>query len=238
MLMEETYDSNEMETYESPEAPSAEVSAELERIVDLALAKQEARSKVRRKKYVIAAAAVIAAAVLGAAGGYHAGKSVPVKQEAAASRVKQIDYEDFQLIRERKEDFFLLIARPSCKYCAIVDDYIFNEMPDPGKPFYYLNLEEYRLSLKYEHVKEDLDIDFVPTIQYFEDGRMLYNMNNPLDGDYFDNKSNESLLTIHRDMEQKIQAFIEGANGTGPVVNEEISRPKESAEVVTAVPDN
>ena len=236
--MRDSFERPEGETCEVPEAPSEEVSAELERIVDLALERQKARSKKQRAKCVLAAAAAVAVALLCAGGGYTVGKASAVKQESSFFRVRQISYEDFQLLKERKEDFFLLIARPSCKYCAIVDDYIINALPDPGRPFYYLNLESYRYTMKYDRIKEDLGIEFVPTIQYFEDGNRLYNLNNPLDGDYFNNSGSDANLKIHREMEQKIQAFVDGVNGTGPVVNEEISRSKETAVVVTAVPEN
>ena len=81
-----------------------------------------------------------------------------------------------------------------------------------------------------------LDIDYVPTFQYYQGGKMLYNLNNPLSQDYFSADDNETLNKIHHDMEAKIASFIAGAEGRGTVISEEIKRPSGESGIVSAEP--
>ena len=183
--------------------------------------------------------ATFAIAAVAMFSGYHVGSSKAASvspSEQIAAPPKVINYEDYLELTSAGEDFFILIARPSCKFCAIVDDYILMELPPTEKPVYYLNLESYRHSDEYEAIKKVLDIDYVPTFQYYQGGKMLYNLNNPLSQDYFSADDNETLNKIHHDMEAKIASFIAGAEGRGTVISEEIKRPSGDSGIVSAEP--
>ena len=176
--------------------------------------------------------AVSGAALTGCSAG---AKNVNTATEALSGRARGISFEEYQKLSSDGEDFFILIARPSCKFCAIVDDYILMDLPDPGKPVYYLSLEPYRFTDEYEEIKSVLDIDFVPTFQYYEGGHMKYNLNCPLEDEYLTSKDNAVLTARHKEMEEKIQSFINGATGKGPVISEEVKRPEET-NVIDAQP--
>ena len=151
------------------------------------------------------------------------------------SRTEKISYDEFKKLQASGEDFFLLIARPTCRYCAIVDDYLsFRDNSDLAAPVYFLSLEADRGTEKYDEIKHDVGIDYVPTLRFYKNGEALYNLNNPLDGSYFDeDATNESRNALYAEMTDKIEAFIAGAEGRGEVINEEV-KTAESGSMVKA----
>ena len=190
---------------------------------------------------LLAAAFIATAAVAGIAGyrngqsagfsnGYEAGTA-----ESRLSRTERISYEEFKNLQASGKDFYLLIARPTCRYCAIVDDYLsFRDNSDLAAPVYFLSLEADRGTERYDEIKRDVGIDYVPTLRFYKNGGSLYNLNNPLDGSYFDEgATNESRNAIYADMADKIEAFIAGAEGRGEVINEEV-KTAESGSMVKA----
>ncbi len=198
-----------------------------------------------RRSFLLAAAFIVTAAIAGRAG-YRAGQTAGYKlgygtavNEVRHSRTEKISYEEFKNLQSADEDFFLLIARPTCRFCAIVDEYLsFRDNSDLDAPVYFLSLEADRGTERYDEIKRDVGIDFVPTFRYYKAGEPLYNLNNPLDGSYFDEgATNESRNAGFSEMADKIEAFIRGAEGRGEVINEEV-KAAESGSVITAVKVN
>ena len=170
---------------------------------------------------------------------YQSADSLIVREEETKgshlSRTEKISYDEFKKLQASGEDFFLLIARPTCRYCAIVDDYLsFRDNSDLAAPVYFLSLEADRGTEKYDEIKHDVGIDYVPTLRFYKNGEALYNLNNPLDGSYFDeDATNESRNALYAEMTDKIEAFIAGAEGRGEVINEEV-KTAESGSMVKA----
>ena len=193
---------------------------------------------------VAVAAALIAAAALSCAAGYRLGDKAGFARghelalnETFMVRTTEISYEHFKELIAANESFFLLVARPTCRFCALVDNYLsFRDNSDLQIPIYFLSLESARGTDFYNEVKADIGIDYVPTFRYYGNGEMLYNLNNPRDRSYFDeNATNESRNAVYAQMADKIEAFIAGATGRGEVVNEDVLV-AETGSVITAIP--
>lgn len=202
-------------------------------------------SNAAHRSILFSAAFIVTVAIAGWAGygaGHNAGYKLgyeAAESKARHSQAEKISYEEFKNLQSGGEDFFLLIARPTCRFCAIVDDYLtFRDNSDLTAPVYFLSLEADRGTERYDEIKRDVGIDFVPTFRYYKAGESLYNLNNPLDGSYFDeDATNESRNTVYAEMADKIEAFINGAEGRGDVINEEVKTAGDGS-VITAVKVN
>ena len=86
-------------------------------------------------------------------------------------------------------------------------------------PIYYLNLEQYINTSTYESIKAELEVTYLPAIKYVEHSVLKYNLNNPLNTDYF-KYDGATRLTLYQQMLDKVNAFIDGACGDGPILNE------------------
>jgi len=139
-----------------------------------------------------------------------------IKQEPA---VIIINLDEYHRLVETKKSFVLYIGRASCKNCAITSLVLGNCLNDT-LPIYHLELEKYHQSPEYDEIKAELKIVYVPSFKYIEFGNIKYHMNSPLNGSYFSEDSNKQ--TILLETEVKIKEFIDGATGTGPVINEEV----------------
>lgn len=185
----------------------------------------------KRSGAAVMVAALIAAAVIGYGAGYQKGHAVGFSlghelgvSEVSMAKTTRISYERFKELELSNESFFLLVARPTCRFCAVVDDYLaFRDNSDLNVPVYFISLESMRGTDFYNEVKADIGLDYVPTFRYYENGKMLYNLNNPLDRSYFDDTAtNESRNAVYAEMTDKIEAFIDGATGRGDVINEDV----------------
>lgn len=143
--------------------------------------------------------------------------------------VKKIGIEDYHELIEDKEDFILYIGRSSCSYCAIVSASL-DKFVDEGVPIYSFELEQYYQSEMYNAIKDELDIVYVPGFKYIKDGVIVYNMNSPLNDQYYESGSDRTQM--REEMESKILAFIHGILGTGEVINEKVKTEVIEAEVV------
>lgn len=159
-------------------------------------------------------------------------KIASINKENYLNTVHEIDIDEYRKLMESGAKGIFVYSRSSCKYCAIVTSEL-SKFADGRLPIYFLNLEKYYLTEDYESIKKELDFDYVPTFRYIEDGKMVYNLNSPLDGTYFD-ATGEERQEIYSGMFDKVNAFIDGAAGLGSVVNEEITR----AEVIKATESN
>ena len=198
-------------------------------------------SKSRFRPALFAAAFIAVAAISGGVcykngreAGFAQGHEAGVR-EISLSRTRKITYEEYEKLLDGKEDFFLLVARPTCRFCAIVDEYLsFRDNSDLPAPVYFLSLESIRGTDRYDEVKHDIGLDFVPTFRYYKGGKSLYNLNNPLDGSYFEEgATNESRNAAYAEMAEKVEAFLSGAVGNGPVINEDVLV-AETGSVITA----
>ena len=185
----------------------------------------------KRSGAAMVVAALIAAAAIGCGVGYQKGQAVGFSRghelgvsEVYMEKTTRISYERFKELESSNESFFLLVARPTCRFCAVVDDYLaFRDNSDLKVPVYFVSLESMRGTDLYNEIKADIGLDFVPTFRYYEGGKMLYNLNNPLDRSYFDDTAtNESRNAVYAEMADKIEAFIAGAAGRGEVINEDV----------------
>ncbi len=159
-------------------------------------------------------------------------KIASINKENYLTQVHEIDIDEYRNLMEQGAKGIFVYSRASCKYCAIVTSEL-STFADGRLPIYYLNLEKYYLTDSYEEIKKELDFDYVPTFRYIEDGKMVYNLNSPLDGTYFD-AIGDDRRQIYDEMMASVKAFIDGAAGDGPVVNEEILR----ADVIKATTSN
>jgi predicted bacteriocin transport accessory protein len=146
--------------------------------------------------------------------------------------VEKIGIEEYRDLIASKKEFILYIGRSSCHYCAIVSASLDNFV-DQGIPIYSLELEQYYPSKEYDSIKAELGIVYVPSFRYIKNGDAVYNMNSPLNDQYYESGSNRTQMRV--EMESKILAFIRGALGTGEVVNEKIKTDKIDAEAVSTV---
>lgn len=146
--------------------------------------------------------------------------------------VNKIGIDEYHDLIAGKKEFILYIGRSSCHYCAIVSASL-DKFADQGLPIYSLELERYYPSKEYDSIKEELGIVYVPSFKYIKNGATVYNLNSPLNDQYFESGSNRAQMRA--EMESKISSFIHGALGTGEVVNEKIKTDTIDAEVVSTV---
>lgn len=144
--------------------------------------------------------------------------------------IQKITIDSFRELKNSGNDFVLYIGRPSCRYCAIVSSYVYT-MKNPPLPVYYISLEPFLGHEEYETIKRELDTVYLPCFKYISDREIQYNLNNPLDSSYYDLDGPER-MKLYRQMQDKINAFLDGAAGQAPPINESPA----SEEIVTAIP--
>lgn len=133
-------------------------------------------------------------------------------------RIIPISIEEYQKYMDHKSSFILVIERPSCRYCAIVTSAV-HRIKDSSLPIYLMDLEPYWGTEQYDLIKSELQVNYLPSFKYIENGNIKYNMNSPLDPGYYESTGDQR-RKLYNEMENKIQEFIAGAVGVGPVVNE------------------
>lgn len=143
--------------------------------------------------------------------------------------IQEITIDNFRELKNSGHDFVLYVGRPSCRYCAIVSSYILT-MKSPPLPVYYISLEPFLECKDYEDIKKELDTVYLPCFKYVSGGEIRYNLNNPLDSSYYDLDGPER-MKLYQQMQEKINAFLNGAAGQAPPMNE-----VPAAEMVTAIP--
>lgn len=144
-------------------------------------------------------------------------------------KLNYVNYEELKDTLQNKDSFILYIGRPSCKICAIVSNSL-HKFIDNKLPIYILDMEPYRDTDQYETIKKELNFYFMPNFKYYEYGEQLYHMNSPLDDSYFSESAPR--MDLKESMEIKIQQFIDGAAGTGQVINEPVKTPQINGEKV------
>ncbi|XBX10682.1 hypothetical protein QMP26_41855 (plasmid) [Enterocloster clostridioformis] len=132
--------------------------------------------------------------------------------------IVSISIEDYHKYLNDKASFILVVERPSCRYCAIVTSAV-HQIKNSSLPIYLMDLEPYWGTEEYDLIKSELQVNYLPTFKYIEDGNIKYNMNSPLDTGYYE-AAGEQRSKLYHEMEDKIQKFMQGAAGKGPVVNE------------------
>jgi len=152
---------------------------------------------------------------------YAAAEPVPV--------VKKITIDEYHQMINDKESFVVYIGRASCKFCSITSASL-DEVADEALPVYDLELEPYYQTPQYDEIKEEFGIYYVPSFKYIEKGELKYHMNPPLNSNYYIEGSDRAAM--RKEMIEKIQSFIRGAAGTGPVVDEEVMTDELNAEPV------
>lgn len=145
--------------------------------------------------------------------------------------VREITLEQYRGMKAGGSQFILLVGRPSCRYCAIISSAVLT-MDCDALPIYYLSLEQYVNTEEYETVKAELEVTYLPAMKYIEDCTIRYNLNNPLDPGYFECDGPDRLI-LYGQMVDKINRFIDGAAGDGPVTHE---TPISEESHITAVP--
>lgn len=150
---------------------------------------------------------------------YYAG-TIYGKMTEEGTHVQEVSLEEYQTLIARKASFVLVAERPSCRYCAIVTSAL-NQIEVDDIPIYILNLEPYMGTSTYDGIKAELQITYLPSFKYISNGTIQYNMNNPLDSDYYDATGNTRLQLYH-EMELKIADFLAGIRGDGTLIDEPV----------------
>lgn len=151
------------------------------------------------------------------------------KKQSYLSIVTMIDYETLQEKISNNESFLLDVSRVSCRYCAVTEEQLAIAATERKLKVYVLDMELYHHTDKYDQIKKELGIDFVPTFFYYENGIRKYAMNSPINDHYFDeDKTNEDRQQERATGLSKIRAFINGAVGAGPAVDEELYKDNET----------
>lgn len=141
--------------------------------------------------------------------------------KASAQTLQKVQYVSYSELSDGEnlsEKYILYIGRSSCRFCAVVSGSL-HKFENRELPIYILDLEEYRGQKEYEEIKKKLKFEYMPCFKYYENGVEKYHMNNPLSETYFEDGTN--LTEIREQMYKKIAAFIDGACGTGEIINEE-----------------
>lgn len=146
-------------------------------------------------------------------GGFYFG----TKQEIPRS-IQEITIDDYYKMKDNGISFALYIERPSCRYCAVVSSYTLT-MKNLPLPVYYISLEPFWESDDYETVKKELETTYLPCFKYISHGEIQYNLNSPLDSSYY-NLDGPGRMELYRQMQDRIDAFLNGAAGQGPVIDE------------------
>lgn len=134
-------------------------------------------------------------------------------------QVCYIDYEEYKALIKEKKDFVLYIGRPSCKICAIVTSSVHKFAEYMEEDIYVFNLEEVRGTALYTEMKDTVGFYYVPCFKAYKDGVEIAHLNNPLKIEYFEEDADR--ITLLREMEERVYAFIDGALGNGPLITEE-----------------
>ena len=148
-------------------------------------------------------------------------KIASINKENYMNTVHEIDIDEYRAHIKNGAKGIFVYSRSSCKYCAIATGEL-SKFADGRLPIYFLNLEKYYLTEDYAPIKKELDFDYLPAFRYIENGKMTYNLNSPVDSTYFDASGDEK-QAIYNEMIEKVNAFIDGAAGLGPVINEEVT---------------
>lgn len=146
--------------------------------------------------------------------------------------VQEITIEDYRELIAGRNEFFLYVGRPSCRYCAVVSSYVLT-MESPPLPVYFISLEPFWGCDDYEAIKSELETTYLPCFKYVSEGQIRYSLNSPLDTAYFD-LDGPGRMELYARMKEKINAFFNGSIGLGPVIDET----PPVTETVHALPEN
>lgn len=144
---------------------------------------------------------------------------------------QEISYEELHKLMADGAPFILFVGRPSCRYCAVVASAVLT-MDCEKLPIFYFSLEQFINTRQYESIKDELEITYLPSFKYIKNGAITYNLNNPLDYDYFEHDGAERLY-LYNQMMNKVNNFINGAFGNGPVIDEPLITESKS---INAIP--
>lgn len=135
--------------------------------------------------------------------------------------VTLINYDEYRGLSDAGESFLVEVSRITCPYCAYVE-HVLAETDLHGTAAYVLDLEEYRGTGRYDEIKAEFGITYVPTFFYVRDGRPALCMNNPLPENILGAETtNGERAETRRETMERIEAFVLGATGEGVLIDEE-----------------
>ena len=143
-----------------------------------------------------------------------------ITKETSETKIETIDRTGFDELCAKKQSFIVMFGRVSCKQCAVVE-YVLDNIKDSPIPIYKFDMEKCYGTDEYDAIKNEVGINYVPTLFYYEDGEQKYCKNNPLPDGYYDSEQTaEGRHALRVTTRENIEAFINGAIGKGEVINE------------------
>lgn len=109
------------------------------------------------------------------------------KIETQYDRITSIEEIDYLKLKEKlssQTDFLLYIGRPDCGDCQVFYPYLEEYVKSTNQGIYYLNIKNFRDNAKkegasqeeiafYENLQENLDFDWTPTLQHYQNGKVM-----------------------------------------------------------------
>lgn len=133
-------------------------------------------------------------------------KNDTAKPQPDINRIERVEYSSNLL-----DDYtgYALIGRVTCKYCAILYDYL-TSIQNLNDKFVYISLEELYGGPNYDSSKKALSITEIPIIRYYQHGKLEREMECPLDTGYTDETDFEYKRALYNDMADRINRFLSG----------------------------